>query len=216
MSIDDHLRNAVIAELHWEPGVTAAHIGVTANDGVVTLSGHVDDLVEKHTAEAAARRVKGVKAVAGEIEVRLRPETHRTDDEIAAAAVERLAWDVSVPSDSVQVTVENGWITLTGEVDWHFQKMAAEQDLQRLFGVVGVTNEVTIKSRVIASGISDEIMHALHRSWFFDPRTINVTADDGTVWLSGTVHSAHERQIAAATAWAAPGVTDVVNEITII
>lgn len=216
MANDSHLQQAVLAELNWEPGVTASHIGVTANDGVVTLTGHVENLAEKHAAEAASRRVKGVKAVADEIEVRLLPETQRTDDEIAAAAVERLAWDVSIPADAVQVTVEQGWITLTGEVDWHYQRVAAEQDLHRLFGVVGVTNEIAIKSRVHASDISDEIMHALHRSWFFDPRTINVEIRDGTVRLTGTARSAHERQVAAATAWAAPGVTDVVNDIVIV
>jgi osmotically-inducible protein OsmY len=215
MSNDDHLQQAVLAELKWEPGVTDAHIGVTANDGVVTLTGHVETFAEKHAAETATRRVKGVHAVADELEVQLRPETHRTAEDIAAAAVERLAWDVSVPSDSVQVTVEDGWLTLTGEVDWHYQRVAAEQDVQRLFGVVGVTNDIAIKSTVRPEGISDDIMHALHRSWFFDPKTIAVTAEKGTVRLTGTVHSAHDRALAASTAWSAPGVTDVVNEITI-
>jgi osmotically-inducible protein OsmY len=216
MSNDSHLRQAVIDELSWEPGVTATHIGVAANDGVVTLTGHVETFAEKHAAEAAARRMKGVKAVVEEIDVRLRPETRRTDDDIAAAAVERLAWDVSVPPDGVQVTVEDGWITLSGEVDWFYQKMAAEEDIRRLFGVVGVTNQITIKSTVQASDVSDEIMHALHRSWFFDPKTINVSADGSTVRLTGTVHSEHERQVAAAAAWAAPGVTDVENHIVIV
>ena len=215
MSNDQHLQQAVLAELNWEPGVTAAHIGVTANDGIVTLTGHVENFAEKHAAEAAALRVKGVKAVADEIEVRLRPETRRSDDDVAAAAVERLAWNVSVPPDAVMLTVEDGWVTLTGEVDWHFQKAAAEQDLHRLLGVVGVTNKITIRSKVLASDISDEIMHALNRSWFFDPRTITVETDDGKVRLRGTVHSAHERQVAAATAWSAPGVTDVENNITV-
>jgi osmotically-inducible protein OsmY len=215
MSNDDHLQKAVLAELHWDPGVTAGHIGVTAENGVVTLTGHVENLAEKHAAEAATRRVKGVKAVAEKIEVRLRPETERTDDEIAAASVERLAWDVSVPADQVQVTVEGGWVTLTGEVEWHYQRAAAEQDIHRLYGVTGVSNEITIKSTVQAGSISDDIMHALHRSWFFDPKTINVSVEEGTVKLTGTVHSAHDRQLAAATAWAAPGVTEVENDVAI-
>jgi osmotically-inducible protein OsmY len=216
MSNDDHLQRAVLAELNWEPGVTAAHIGVAANAGVVTLTGHVETLAEKHAAEAAALRVKGVHAVANELEVRLAPETRRTDEAIAAAAVERLAWDVCVPADSVQVTVEDGWVTLSGEVEWFYQKAAAEQDVGRLHGVVGVNNGVTIRSVVQPSGISDEIMHALHRSWFFDPKTINVSAERGIVRLTGTVHSAHERQVAAATAWSAPGVTEVENDIVIV
>jgi osmotically-inducible protein OsmY len=213
---DNHLQQAVLAELNWEPGVIAAHIGVVAKDGIVTLTGHVESLAEKHAAEAAARRVKGVKAVAEEIEVRLSPETHRSDEDIAAAVVDRLAWNVSLPPGAIKATVEKGWITLTGEVDWHYQKAAAELDVQRLFGVVGVTNEITIKSKVHPPEISDDITHALHRSWFFDPKTINVSAEDGTVRLTGTVHLAHERQIAAATAWAAPGVTAVENDITIV
>jgi osmotically-inducible protein OsmY len=120
-----------------------------------------------------------------------------------------------VPRDAVKVTVEKGWVTLTGETDWHYQRAAAEQDVHRLFGVTGVSNQITIKSKVQATSISDDIMHALHRSWFFDPRTINVSVDEGTVRLTGTVHSAHDRQLAAATAWAAPGVTAVENDIVI-
>ncbi len=113
------------------------------------------------------------------------------------------------------MTVEKGWVTLTGEVDWHYQKDVAAQDVHRLLGVTGVSNRITIKPKVNVSNLSDDIMHALHRSWFFDPETISVSAEDGVVTLTGTVPSPHDRQVAAATAWAAPGVTDVVNEIEI-
>lgn len=215
MSQDSHLQQSVLAELTWEPSVAAGHIGVTADDGVVTLTGHVESFAEKQAAEAAARRVKGVKAVAEKIEVKLPFDRERDDDDIAAAAINRLAWDVAIPKDAIQVTVEKGWVTLTGEVDWHFQKDIAAQDVHRLLGVTGVSNRITIKPGVNTTHISDEIMHALHRSWFFDPKTITVTADQGRVRLTGTVHSPHDRQVAAATAWAAPGVTDVVNEIEI-
>jgi osmotically-inducible protein OsmY len=153
--------------------------------------------------------------VAGEIVVRLSPETERSDEDIAAAAVERLAWNSAIPKDAVQATVELGWVTLTGQVEWHFQKAAAEEDVRRLFGVTGVTNEVAIVPRVQAESLGDDIMHALHRSWFFDPKTINVAVEDGTVRLTGTVQNSHDCQVAAATAWAAPGVIDVINEITI-
>ncbi len=121
---DDQLQQAVLAELSWEPSVTAAHIGVTAKDGVVTLTGHVESFAQKHAAEAAARRVRGVDAVAEEIEVRLPVDTRRSDEDIAAAAIDRLAWDVSIPRDAVQVTVEQGWLTLSGEVDRHYQQQA--------------------------------------------------------------------------------------------
>ncbi len=129
---------------------------------------------------------------------------------------DRLGWDVSVPRDAVKINVEQGWVTLTGEVTWHYQKAAAAEDVRRLFGVVGVSNHISIKPRVNVENVSDAIMHALHRSWFFDPRTINVSANGGKVRLSGTAPSLHDRQVAAATAWTAPGVTDVENDIAVL
>ena len=165
--------------------------------------------------QTAALLVKGVKAVAEEIEVRIPFDAQRDDKDIAAAPISRLSWDVSVPQDKIKVMVEKGWISLTGEVEWFYQKDAAEQDVRRLFGVLGVSNEISIKPRVNESSLRDDIMHAMGRSWFFDPKTINVTADLGRVMLTGKVDSPHDRQIAAATAWAAPGVTGVVNDITI-
>ncbi len=216
MHNDSQLQQAVLAELHWEPSVTAGHIGVTANAGVVSLSGHVESYDQKRAAETATRRVKGVKAVAEEIEVRLPVHTKRDDDEIAAAAVNRLDWDGSLAPDAVKVKVEQGWVTLTGEVTWHFQREAAATDVHNLLGVVGVSNLITIKPRVNAGDISDDITHALHRSWLFDPKTIKVSALGGNIRLSGTVHSWHDRNVAAATAWAAPGAIAVENDITVI
>ena len=216
MSQDSELQQLVLAEFNWEPSVAAGHIGVTANAGVVTLSGHVDSYARKHAAEMAAGRVKGVKAVAEEIEVRLPFETQRSDADIAAAAIERLAWNVSVPKDSVMVKVENGWVTLTGQVDWWFQKQAAEQDIRPLLGVIGVSNQTTIKPRVNASNLTNDITHALHRSWFFDPEAVHVRADGGKVVLTGNVNSFYERQVAAQTAWAAPGATNVENDIAVV
>jgi len=213
---DKQLKQDVLAELTWEPSVNVAHIGVTAKAGVVTLTGHVESFMEKYAAEKAVHRVKGVKAVAEEIEVQIPFERERGDEVIAEAAIDRLAWDVSVPRDAVSVKVEKGWITLTGEVDWHYQKEAAEQDIRRLMGVVGVSNQTTIKPRINTANVSDDIMHALHRSWFFDPQTIKVTANGGKVRLSGTAQSWHERQVAASTAWASPGTTAVENNITVM
>jgi osmotically-inducible protein OsmY len=215
MSHDSNLQSAVLAALNWEPSVVAAHIGVTAQDGVVTLSGHVDSFVQKHAAEDAARRVKGVRAVAGDLDVQLAFDHQRTDDEIAAAALERLSWDVAVPSDTIRLEVDHGWVTMTGQVTWHFQKEAAEQALRPLAGVVGISDQIVIAPRVSASNISDDIMHALHRSWFFDPRTITVTAQGGDIRLTGTASSWHDRQVAAETAWAAPGATSVENDIRV-
>ena len=154
---DAALRDSVVAELAWEPSVTAAHIGVTARDGVITLSGHVQRFAEKQAAQSASLRVKGVKAVADEIEVKLPFDTVRSDDDIARAAVDRLSWDSTLPKDAIKVSVQDGWITLTGEVGWRFEHDAAAQDVRRLWGVVGVSNQITLKSRVNTYTLTSDI-----------------------------------------------------------
>ncbi|MBC7669468.1 MAG: BON domain-containing protein [Gemmatimonadaceae bacterium] len=214
MTTDTLLKESVLAELLWEPSVSAAHIGVTARDGVISLMGHVKTFAEKHAAEAAARRVKGVKAIADEIEVKLSFDVKRTDEDIAAAIISRLAWDSTIPKDSVKATVQNGWVTLTGKVAWHFEHDAAAQDVRKLWGVVGVTNEIKVETRVNTADVSGDIIRALHRSWF-DPSNVKVTANGGKVKLSGTVHSWSERTLAGNTAWAAPGATVVENDLVI-
>lgn len=216
MTNDSQLQQSVQAELKWEPSVTAAHIGVTAHAGVVTLTGHVETYPEKHAAEMAAIRVKGVKAVAEELEVRLPFETKRSDEAIAAAAIERLSWDVSIPKDAVKVKVEKGWVTVSGQVDYYYQKNAPEREIRPLIGVTGVSNQITIKPQANAGDISDEIMHALHRSWFFDPKTIQVDVVGGRVKLTGTAASAYDKEVAASTAWMAPGVTNVENDLAVL
>ncbi len=216
MTEDSRLKDSVIAELKWEPSVDEAHIGVTAKDGVVSLIGHVENYAQKHGAEIAAGRVQGVLAVAEELDVRLPFDATRGDEEIAAAAIERLSWNITIPRDSIKVKVESGWVTLSGQVEWNYQKNAAHDDIRWLTGVVGVTNQVTIKARVNALDISDKIMHALHRSWFSDPKSISVTTNGGAVKLTGTVHSWRDRNVATATAWSAPGATTVENDITIV
>lgn len=215
MSRDDQLQKAVLAELNWEPSITAAHIGVTAENGTVTLTGHVQSYGQKHNAEMATGRVKGVKAIAEEIEVRLPFEIKRDDADIATAAVNRLAWDTGTPRDAVKVKVEKGWLTLTGEVNWHFQKEAAEREVRNLMGVLGVSNQILIKPSVDTGDLSDDIQHALHRSIFFDPEKVHVTAQEGRVKLTGTVGSWQERRTAASIAWAAPGATSVENDLIV-
>jgi len=214
MSDDKRLKQAVLDELQWEPSVNAAHIGVTAKDGVVTLMGHVENFAEKSAAERAARRVKEVRAVAEEIEVRLPFSVKHGDEEIASAAASRLQWDSAVPKGAVKVKVEKGWVTLTGDVDWHYQQDAAASDVRGLWGVIGVSNEIAIKPKPNTSNIRDKIMVALDRSWF-DPATINVTAQGGKVTLTGEVDSWYERDEAGSAAWAAPGTTSVQNDISV-
>lgn len=216
MNNDFQLQRSVQDELAWEPSVTAAHIGVAARDGVVILSGHVLAYSEKNAAEKAVRRVKGVKAVVEELEVRLPFETKRTDEEIGAAAINRLAWDTSVPTDAVKVRVENGWLTLTGQVDWKYQKDAAHNDLRPLFGVVGMSDQITLKPRPNATDISADIKRALDRSWSFYQDNVSVTATGGAIRLTGTVPTLDNKWVAARTAWRAPGVTGVQNDIAVM
>jgi osmotically-inducible protein OsmY len=157
-----------------------------------------------------------VKAVAEEIKVELPFERIRGDDDIAAAAIERLAWDTSVPPDAITVKVEQGWLTLSGQVRWYYQKQAAEQAIARLHGVCGISNQLLVKPTVDVAGIDDKIRHALRRSWLPDDETVTVRAEGGHVRLTGTVHSPHHREVAWAAAWAAPGATSVENDIAIL
>jgi osmotically-inducible protein OsmY len=215
MSDDENLKQTVLDALKWEPRVNEAHIGVTTKAGIVTLSGHVEGFWEKDAAEKAIRRLKNVKAVAEELDVRLPFSVKRDDTEIAAAAVERLSWNSAIPKDAVKATVQQGWITLTGEVDRHYQHEAAADDIRGLWGVTGVSNHITIKARPDTLSIRSDIIAALGRSWL-DAETISVTAHDGRVKLTGTVDSWYERDEAGAMAWAAPGTTAVQNDINVM
>ncbi|MDZ4087871.1 MAG: BON domain-containing protein [Tabrizicola sp.] len=214
MSDDKHLKQAVLDELKWEPSVNAAQIGVTTKDGIVTLMGSVESYAEKHAAETATLRVKDVKAVAEEIEVKIPFSVKHGDAEIADAAVNRLTWNVSIPKDAVKVAVSNGWVTLTGDVHWHYQHDAAAEAVRTLWGVTGVSNQIAIKPQANAANIKSDIMVALNRSWF-SPEKIDVSAYDGKVTLTGTVDYWDERALAGTTAWAAPGVTTVTNDIRV-
>jgi osmotically-inducible protein OsmY len=212
MTNDTHLKQAVLDELKWEPSIDAAHIGVTTKDGIVTLMGHVANYAEKRAAEKAALRVKDVKGVAEEIEVKLPFSVKHGDEEIAAAIINRLAWNVSIPKDAVKATVSNGWVTLSGQLDWHYQHDAAADAVRHIWGVTGVSNQIAIKPTANAGDIKSSILTALNRSWF-RPEHIDVSASNGKVTLSGNVENWSERALAGTTAWAAPGVTSVANNI---
>jgi len=216
MSQDRELQESVMAELGWEPSIDAAHVGVVAIAGVVTLTGHVQTFPQKVAAERAAARVKGVKAVNEEIVVKLPHDIRRGDESIAGAAIERLAWDVSVPHDAVEIKVENGCVTLNGEVDWQFQKEATAQAVRTLIGVVGVLNQIEVKPTVHADDVGQNITRALHRSWFYDPNTISISAQGGKITLTGQVTTWNARDLAGATAWSAPGATYVENQISVM
>ena len=212
---DLEIKKNVEAELNWEPSVNAAQIGVAVKDGVVTLSGRVDSYWEKVTAERAAARVEGVRAVANELEIHLPFSSERTDEDIARAAVNRLEWSVSVPRDRIKVKVSKGWITLEGNVDWQFQKTAAEEAVRNLVGVKGVLNHIDVKPQVSSTEVKSAIQEALKRSAEVDANRIAVETEGDKVILRGRVRSWFEREEAERAAWRAPGVRRVDNRITI-
>ncbi len=215
MTSDLQLRQDVLDELEFEPAVNAAHIGVAVHDGVVTLSGFVTSYAEKLAAESAVRRVKGVKAVAEEIEVRLPSDKKTSDDEIARRAADILKWRVGVPADRIGIIVEKGVVTLTGDVEWAFQRSDAEAAIHKLTGVVGVNNQIRVRSNVDAGAVREQSEKALRRSAEVDASRISIETSGGKVILRGKVHAWYERNIAEHAAWAAPGVNEVEDYIQI-
>jgi osmotically-inducible protein OsmY len=212
---DLELKKSVESELNWEPSINPAEIGVAAKDGIVTLTGRIPSYWEKVTAERAAMRVAGVKAVVNQLEVRLPSSSERTDEDIARAALDALKWSVLIPPDHVKVKVSKGWVTLEGIVDWQFQKTAAEKAVRKLFGVLGVTNFVEVKASVSKSEVKAAIESALKRSAEVDANQIKVETDGDKVILRGSVRSWFEREEAERAAWRAPGVRSVDNRILI-
>jgi osmotically-inducible protein OsmY len=212
---DSSLKQAVLDELEWEPSVNAAHIGVTAKGGVVTLTGNVGSYAEKRAAERATGRVYGVKGIAEELIVRYPLDNKVDDADIAQKALQVLSWDIEVPNDKVKVKVEKGWVTLSGNLDWYFQRTAAEADVRKLQGVIGVINDIVIKPPVQASDVQDKIKAALKRNAQIEADNITVTTDGGKVTLSGKVDTWHERNLAESTAWSAPGVTQVDDRLVV-
>lgn len=214
---DESIQGEVLAELKWDARVQPNEIGVTVKDGVVTLTGWVDSYTKRWAAEEAAHRVRGVVAVANDIEVRLPSSAERIDADIAAAATRALQWDASVPVENIEVTVSKGWVTLRGEVEWQFQRQDAERAVRRLAGVRGVTNLIRVKPRVKPSPeeLRRKIEDALVRSAETDAERITVEVHGDKVTLKGTVRSWAEKEEAEQVAWSAPGVTSVDNQIVV-
>jgi osmotically-inducible protein OsmY len=210
---DSELRRDVERELEWEPSIDERQIGVAVADGIVTLTGEVSSFIEKWNAERAVERVSGVRGIANELEVK--SAAQRSDTDIARSAADALKWNVMVPAERVTVKVKNGWVTLSGEVTWDYQRRAADRAVRTLPGVRGVSNLITIKPRVEASDLKHKIEETFKREAALDAERIHVQVNGGEVTLTGTVQSWVERREAEKAAWAAPGVTIVRNLITV-
>ena len=215
MKKDTQLQSDVLAELKWDPSFNAAEIGVEVSNGVVTLSGHVDKYAEKWAAERAAQKVTGVKALAIELDVTLPGASNRSDADIARTAENVLEWTTNWPKDHVKVMVEKGWVTLSGELDYEYQRQLASSSVRHLMGVTGVSNQLTIKSILTSSTVKSDIEAALKRRALTDAQEIMITVNGGEVTLTGVVHSWSERDMVSDSVWNTPGVTDVNDNISV-
>ncbi len=216
MKTDSQLQQDVMAELKWEPAVHAAQIGVEVKDGVVTLTGEVSSYTEKWDAERAAQRVHGVMALAVEMTVKLSEFGRRSDADIAESAKNILAWTSSAPVDAVKVLVEGGWLTLSGDVEWQYQRQAAADSVRHLLGVTGLSNQIAIKPSLSAMVVKSDIEAALKRRASADAKTIAVEVKGADVTLSGRVHSWAERDLATRSAWGSTGVRNVVDKMELV
>lgn len=215
MKTDKQLQQDVLAELSWEPSVNAAQIGVEVSDGIVTLAGHVTTYTEKLNAERAAQRVAGVKGLAVELDVKLSGMSKRTDADIARTAQDLLQWTTYLPPESIKVKVENGWVSLSGQVEWDYQRQDATAAVRHLMGVIGVSDEIVLKPKVSSIVVKSDIEAALKRRAQSHAERISVGVQGSEVTLTGIVNSWSERQLAVNSAWAAPGVNNVRDNMTV-
>ncbi len=212
---DKRLRQDVIEEMEFEPSLDAASIGVAAEHGIITLSGHVPSYPQKMAAERAAWRVRGVKGIAQNVEVRLPGHKRSADDEIAQRAVNILAWNTQVPHDAVKISVSDGWVTLSGEVSWNHQRTVAEAAVRELSGVVGVFNRIDLAPRIQSTDIKQCIAGALTRHAELEADRIGIAVEGATVTITGEVDSWDERVAVERAVWSVSGVRDVVDHLHI-
>lgn len=215
MKTDSKLQQDVMEELKWDPRIGRSEIGVAVKEGVVTLSGEVASYPKKEAAIKAAERVSDVRVVADELRVKLTGGIAKTDMEVAHAVADSLRWDIEVPDDKIKARVDNGWVWLDGEVEFEYERSAAERAVRYLIGVTGVTNNISISKKVWAPEVKVRIENALKRNASLDAANITVTANNGQVTLRGKVHSWSARSDAERAAWAAPGVVSVRDELAI-
>jgi osmotically-inducible protein OsmY len=213
MKSDSELQRDVMAELAWDPSIHHTDIGVAVSHGVVTLSGLVRSFAEKMEAEQVVRRVAGTRAIAESLKVRYPSDTKTADPEIARRILDIFAWSVAVPAERVAVKVEDGWVTLTGTVDWFYQKDAACRAAGKISGVTGISNLITLREVPVADDVKERIVAAIKRAADSDAQSVTVVTDGGKVTLGGRVRGWSERGIAERAAWAAPGVTSIEDNI---
>ena len=215
MKTDAQLKKDVEAELEWDPSINATRVGVAVQDGVVTLTGHLGTFAEKFAAERAAKRVAGVRGVAVELDVALAPHHRISDAEIAAAVQNAFKWHALIPEDRIHFTVEQGWVTLTGMVDWEHQRHNAEIAVRPLTGVLGVVNKIHLRPRDVLDHVAHRIRDALERYVEDEAKQVEVLVNGGTATLRGTVNSWAEREVVQHAAWSAAGIQRVVNELKV-
>jgi osmotically-inducible protein OsmY len=212
---DTDIHKDIVAEFHWEPSLRDDDIAVAVRDGVVTLAGFADSYADKWKAERIASKIRGVKAIANDIEIKLPSASQRADPDIARAVVNALQWNISVPADRIKPKVEKGWVTLEGEADYNYQKDAAERAIRYLTGVKGITNLITVKQRATPADLKERIKEALQRTAQFDAERITVEVQGNKAILRGTVRSYAEMKEAERAALKAPGITEVENRLTV-
>jgi osmotically-inducible protein OsmY len=212
---DQELRDIVQSALEFDPSIDAAHIGVAVEKGIVTLSGHVATYAQKLSAERTVQRLKGVRGIAQEIEVRVPEGKNWADDQIASRALSIIAWDTALPEGKVQVKVQKGWVTLSGTVEWFYQREAAERAVRKLSGVLGTSNLIEVAPSVQAGDVRERIAEALRRSAELEAAGIRIAVQGSKVTLSGTVGSLQEKYAATKAAWSAPGIAEIENRLVV-
>ncbi len=215
MKTDSDIRRDVESELRWDPSFDDTRVGVSVNNGVVTLTGDVPNYSHRWAADDIVKRVTGVRAVANDIQVRIAPSNVRTDTDIAEAAANALQWNVSLIKTQLKPVVKDGWVTLGGQVSWGYQRTAAENAVRHLMGVKGVTNDIRVASNIKVGNVKENIEEAFKRHAILDAKDIKVDVDSSTVILKGRVHSWREREDASQAAWSAPGVVAVENHLAV-